>query len=154
MAGGEVTMKIVVRLGICQGDILVQGVGGAVGRPTISDSRAREGRRVAGASRCRSMASKTRTKRKSLCRGGWRSILESSTVNCDRFSHLDGLLSQSSASATLLIVRSSRWRPVMHSIELTMVYRKRLVCSEPSSRLASFSRTASVTAVFPVASVP
>lgn len=79
-------MKMVVRQGICE-------VGGLASinievqldeQLTISDSLARAERSVGGASRWRSMASKTRTNRKSWgrCRcGGGCNILASSTVN-------------------------------------------------------------------------
>lgn len=82
------------------------------------------------------------------------SILDSSTVNCDRFSHRVGLACHSSASATLLIDRSRKCRPVIHSIELTIAYLRSSSGCDSSSVLASFSNTASVTALFPVDSVP
>lgn len=99
------------------------------------------------------MASKTRVKWKPLGWLGYNSILDSSTVSWDMVSHRAGLPSQSRASATAPTALSKRCRPVMHSIELTIAYLSWLV-EESAVFSASFSNTAPVTALFPVASVP
>ena len=122
-------------------------------RLTISDSRARAGRRVGGASRCRSMESRTRTKRKPSGLGVYLSILDSSTVSWEMVSHLGGGRSHCSDEATLPTRLSKRWRLVTHSIELTMVCR---MCGSPPpcSLGSSCWRREVVMALFPVASVP
>lgn len=156
-AGGQVTINTVVRLGIWRGQLVSTSCYLVACRfprsLTISESLARAGRRVGGASRWRSMASRTRTKRKPSGWSGDSSILDSSTVNRDIFSHRVGLLSQSNASATLPMVLSKRCLPVIHSIELTIAYFSLPVC-ELSVTSASFSSKDSVIALFPVDSVP
>lgn len=92
----------------CEGGDLWRAVSGGCGALgmidaglTISDSLARAGNRVRGASRWRSTPSKTSTKRKWSGRGVYLSILLSSTVSWDTVSHLDGAASHARAWATL-----------------------------------------------------
>lgn len=87
---------------------------------TSSDSLARAGKSVSGASLWRSMASNTSTKLRLFDCGAYLSSLESSKVNCAKFSHLGLEVSDSTACATFLTVVSKRCLPVTHSKELTM----------------------------------
>lgn len=122
-------------------------------KPTISDNLASAGKRVGGASRWRSIASKTRAKRKSSGRAWCLSIFDSSTVSWETVSHLAGGRSHCKARATLPTMVSKRWRLVMHSIELTMA-NLRLGLSSLTDSVSSLDKTSAVTAVLPVASMP
>lgn len=89
---------------------------------TISDSLARAGKSVGGASLWRSMASNTSIKPRMLDAGAYLSNLESSKVNCAKFSHLGMDVFEPTACATFLTVVSKRCLPVTHSKELAIAY--------------------------------
>lgn len=139
-------MNIVVRLGI------------------ISASLARAGMSVGGASRCLSIPSNTRTNLRcpSLSFDSVHPSINllNSTSNCARFSQRPTVWEGSIAFDTALTVCSKRWRPPIHSADLTIAYRSSssswacpLAC--PLLRFAdSSARIDSVMMVFPVASSP
>lgn len=121
---------------------------------TISDSRARAGSSVDGASLWRSTASRTSTKRHRGSLAGYLSILTSSTVSCASDSQRRGTSSHCSASATAPMMRSNRCRPVMHCTELTTAAWSPPACGCVDMCATSRSRSCSTMADFPVAEVP
>lgn len=115
---------------------------------TTSPNLASAGTNVGGASLCLSTPSKTSTNRPLPPS----SIFPSNTASCARFSHRPAPSSQSTAAATAHTVRSSRCRPVMHSLLLTIAY---LNPSSPAASLVdNTSSTPPTTALFPVAARP
>lgn len=126
----------------------------ACSKHTISERRARAGRSIGGASRCRSMASNTSTNLHLGSRIGYLSILVSSTVSWATDSHLRGASSHFKASTTAPMMRSKRCRPVMHCVELARAYWKPPAEASAPTCSESWARRRSRMLDFPVASVP
>jgi hypothetical protein len=110
-----------------RGTAYIEAGGAKNKRRTISESRARAGSSVGGASLCLSTASSTSTNFHRGGLSGYLSILLSSTASWASVSQRLGLCSSghSRASATAPTMRSKRCRPVMHCVELTMAWRMR-----------------------------
>ena len=132
---------------------------------TISESRARPGSRVGGASLCLSTASSTSTKRHLGSRvGSFSSVLKDTvsweSVSQRRLCFGGGVVSESSSRAreTASTILSNRCRPVMHCAAFTLAYLSPPLCSSDAtcSAICSAIRGRSCSAMldFPVASVP
>lgn len=116
---------------------------------TISDSLARAGRRVGGASRWRSMPSNASTNLERASRSMYFSILVSSAVNAASVSQRPGVDPFCRASPTRPTVLSNKWRAVTHSADLTTAYFK-----SDGESLVSVCSSSLMMALLPVASVP
>jgi hypothetical protein len=170
-------MKTQVRLGICKKRALVRGNNSTRrmkrererGRITISESRAKAGSKVGGASRCLSTASNTSTNLHLGSRVRSFSIVLMATDSCAIVSQrlcLPGSeagvedddsaasMTNCKASATDPTIRSNKCRDVMHWAALTTAYPNPPLCGSVAMCSASRASSCSVMLDLPVDSVP